>query len=181
MNLQVFILGWIIFVSWQTIRDYPRWRASCIIKVLDGDTFQYTFEGEQKGQIHIGRLWRIDAFELAQKPWGKISTQKLIHYLKYSEDQSQATSCQKIYVKFIKKEYYGRNLILVKKHLLESKSINEKLVASGWALIYPSADWMITDKAQWKKNQDQAKQLKKGIWKYSKKYWQTPWRFRKST
>lgn len=177
MSLQVLIMCWICLVAWQMWKDYPRWKLSCILKVKDGDTLSYFHQGE-KDIIQVGRLWRIDAFEKAQKPWGQASTQKFSDYLKYNNNLSNSDECQKVYVKFIKKDIYNRNLILIKKYSIDQLSINEKLVSSGWALIYPSTDGALTEKAKWQRYQDQAKLQKKGIWKYPRQLWQTPWLYR---
>ncbi len=178
MSLQVLIICWICIVAWQIWRDYPRWKLSCILGVKDGDTITYYLEGESNA-VQVGRLWRIDAFELSQKPWGSASNQRLSQYLKYDKQLHDNHECQKIYVKFIKKDFYQRNLILIKKHSIDHQSINEKLIASGWALIYPASDWGVNEKAKWQRQQDFAKIQKKGIWKYPRKYWQTPWQYRK--
>jgi endonuclease YncB( thermonuclease family) len=179
LNLQVLIFGWILIVAWQIWRDYPRWVPSCILDVKDGDTLTYRPMYEPH-QIYTGRLWRVDAFELSQKPWGRVGTQKLIQYLNFNKEVSIVEGCQKVYVKYIKKDIYQRNLILLKKNKLDHQSINERLLASGWALLFPSSEWSNGEKLKWQNLQSQARLHKKGVWKYPKKYWQNPWQFRKS-
>lgn len=170
---------WIFLVGYQIYRDYPRWQSACVVRVTDGDTIKYTLDGLDT-HLMKGRLWGIDAFESAQKPWGDISKKKLMQLLKIDETHL-GDQCNTCLIKFIKKDKYDRNLIQIKKYKIDEVTINEKMLMSGWAIVYIFNDWIGSEKSRWKKMQEMAQISKKGIWKYSKKYWQIPARFRKST
>lgn len=180
LNLQVILFLWFSLLAYQIWKDYPRWQPVCLSQVGDGDSITYYKLGDYHKQYH-GRLYRIDAFEMSQKPWGKISHKKLEQYLKYNSNMENQKTCQQVYLKVIKKDYYQRNLILLKKNRMDKITINETILANGWAMLYPASDWNINEKAKWKKIQQLAKLEKKGIWKYPKKFWQMPWSFRKNT
>ena len=178
INLECLFTFWLVMLLYHIYQEYPRWKKACLIRIKDGDTIVYYLPQQEKKYL-VGRLWGIDAFETAQKPWGSISKKKLSQVLKFDEDVS-LDQCHNILIKNIKKDKYGRELVFLKNSSLEKISINEKMIQSGWALHYIGADWLGSEKTAWKKIQDYAQMTKKGIWKYPKKYWQRPSRFRKN-
>jgi endonuclease YncB( thermonuclease family) len=181
LNIQTLLVCWLLWASIALWQDYPKWERACLTKVRDGDTIEYSVKDNKDGALEkprVGRLWHIDAFEIAQRPWGKASYNGLIKSLKF--DPLSDRSCHQIYVKTFRKDKYGRDLILVKNHLSEMSSLNEQLLRNGWALLYPFSDWPMRDKKTWSNLQEEAKRHKRGIWKYPKKSWQSPWSFRKN-
>ena len=176
LNLKFIIFLWIVLVLIETWHTYPTWQKACLVNVTDGDTIKYQLMGSS--QILIGRLWHIDAFEKAQKPWGELGYEKLKNLLAFN--QYSEKSCHLFYLKSFERDKYGRNLILIKKNRAELQTINEKMVLVGWALIYPGTTWPERDQGKWKKMQLLAQSQGLGIWKYSHKIWKSPWGYRKS-
>ncbi len=177
-NLHGIFILWILLVSYQILKNYPRWHKVCLTRIKDGDTIVYK-AGEKLEELRTGRIWGIDAFESTQKPWGKISQKKLIQLVQFEEVHA-LERCQEVYVKEVKKDQYKRHLLFIKKHSVDQMTINEKMILSGWAMYYISPDWLGSEKQRWKKLQDMAKVSRKGIWKYPKKFWKMPSRFRKN-
>lgn len=177
VNLKVLLSIWIVWCGVKLWKDYPKWQEGCLHKVKDGDTVEYHLKGENN--IRVGRLWHIDAFEKDQPFWGNRSFQKIQALLKYNADKNHESVCQSFFVKEFKQDMYGRSLVLVKKYLADKYSINEELVMAGVALIYPHSEWPYRDKAIWLRHQKNAQLSKKGVWKYSRNLWVSPWSFRK--
>ncbi len=178
MNAEILFVIWILILIYQIHQDYPRWQTACVSQVKDGDTLVYYLPHNPSKQL-TARLWGIDAFESDQKPWGKISKKKLLQLLRFDETL-KVDLCQEVVIKNIKKDRYQRELIFIKKSSIEKLTINEKMIMSGWALYYINSDWLGSEKTVWKKIQEFAKLSKKGVWKYPKKYWQIPSKFRKN-
>jgi len=178
LTTETLFIIWILMLIYQIHQDYPRWQTACITKVKDGDTLVFYLPQNPSKQF-TARLWGIDAFELDQKPWGNISKKKLSQLLKFDENRSQE-ECQGVELKNIKRDLYQRELVFVKKSSIDKLTLNEKMIMSGWALYYINSDWLGSEKVAWKKIQDFAKLSKKGIWKYPKKFWLVPAKFRKN-
>lgn len=168
---------WIIWCCLKLWHDYPRWKEVCVVKVKDGDTFDYT-SGDGLN-VFTARLWHIDAFEKDQIFWGEMSYKKLKSLLNFKEEHIYESRCVNAFIKEFKKDMYGRSLVIVKKNISDTMTTNEQLVKLGMALVYPQGEWPLKDKSYWMNLQDLAKVGKNGVWSAPQNSWQKPWNFRK--
>ena len=125
-----------------------------IKRVVDGDTV-HTFYGDEIFKI---RLTEIDAPERDQ-PFGKASTEHLKSLLTEGRVDVDISGTDK----------YGRKLGRL---YWQGKDINREMVSAGYAWVY---DKYVTD-ISFYEDQDNAKQLKKGLWKDSASL--APWEWR---
>ena len=125
-------------------------------KVIDGDTVY----GLLGGKTYKIRLAEIDAPERDQ-PFGRQSKVFLRNLLVDGEFDAHISS----------EDQYGRYIAKLYSNGID---INRKMVSEGMAWVY---DYYVIDKTLYL-NQEEAQNLKKGIW--SKRYPAPPWEWRKA-
>ena len=126
-----------------------------ISRVIDGDTI-HAFDGKQLRKI---RLIGIDAPEKDQ-PMGKESTDYLVELL----------SVGIITAEISERDRYNRDLGII---FINNRDINRLMVSSGMAWVY---DDYVTDDTYYL-DQNNAKNLKRGIWSNSNPI--SPWDWRR--
>jgi endonuclease YncB( thermonuclease family) len=186
------LILWIIVTLYKTYEHKKEWEQTCIKKVIDGDTIE--FFSKSDSSIFPGRLVYIDAFELKQPVVGRMSFMALKEQVYGPQKKAQPYSygskaldnpsqCITIYTKIMGEDIYKRKLILLKKHINDVETINEKLLKRGKVLLYPRSSFdKLWEKRLWLSWQDFAKRTKQGVWKNKKTIkWMTPWNFRKKT
>lgn len=121
-------------------------QGTVIVGVTDGDTVRVTIEGQE---VKI-RLYGIDAPESGQA-FGKASHQTL----------KQITTGRKISIKVLDRDRYGRLVALV---FADGSNVNEAMVVSGYAWVYPQ---YCTQSfcGEWNQHQARAQANHKGLWK----------------
>ena len=127
-----------------------------IKKVVDGDTV-HIFHQDETYKV---RLIEIDAPERNQ-PYGKESTKYLKSLLKEGSVNVDISGTDR----------YGRKLGRL---YWKGRDINREMVTAGYAWVY---DDYVTDRSFYK-NQSEARELKKGLWKDLNSV--PPWNWRKS-
>jgi micrococcal nuclease len=133
-----------------------------VVSVGDGDTLRV----RSQGKTITVRLGCIDAPEIAQKPWGEQSRNRLRQLL------PQGTSVQ---MREISLDRYGRTVAEV---FLGNQSVNLQLVNEGQAVVYRQyLSGCATTKNQYLQAEAQAKQKKLGFWNQSNPV--MPWEFRR--
>lgn len=115
-----------------------------VIKVYDGDTITVVNNRNEKVKI---RLYGIDAPELKQT-YGKTSQMNLEKLIKNKTIEYEIMS----------KDRYGRIVAII---YFDGKSINEWLVANGFAYVYDSYNDMLDI---YKPLEEKAKNEKLGLW-----------------
>lgn len=134
-------------------------QGTVIVGVTDGDTVRATIEGQE---VKI-RLYGIDAPESGQA-FGKASHQAL----------KQITTGRKISIKVLDRDRYGRLVALV---FADGSNVNEAMVASGYAWVYPQYCKQ-SFCGEWKQDQSKAQANRKGIWQEGNPT--PPWDWRKN-
>ena len=125
-------------------------------KIIDGDTVY----GSLNGKTYKIRLTEIDAPERDQ-PFGRESKVFLRKLLKDGEFNADISGQDK----------YGRYLARLYDNGVD---VNREMVSEGLAWVY---DYYVTDKTFYQ-NQQEAQELKKGLW--SKRYPAPPWEWRRA-
>lgn len=131
-----------------------------VSEVIEGD-FMEVFDGIKLRKV---RLYGIDAPELNQR-FGNESVkflEELVHR-------------RNVNVEVITEDIYGRAVALV---TLGGKNINEIMIRDGYAWVYEE-HCNKSECQQWRREQDQARALKKNIW--SEEAPQPPWECRHTT
>ena len=135
------------------------WLAK-VVSVIDGDTIK-VFNAEY-GQVKI-RLYGIDSPEKGQ-PYGQAAGKHLVLLIAGST----------IEVAPITKDRYGRTVGVV---LDDGKNINQEMVQSGYAWVYPQyCDKPFCD--YWLLLENQAKISKLGLWQEPNQI--PPWELRRT-
>lgn len=125
----------------------------------DGDTCTLVCTGER---IKV-RLHCIDAPEIGQAPWGKMSRDYL---------QQRAPAGSAVELVSMTQDKYGRTVGVL---LLDGVNLNLNQVHAGWAAAYPK----YCSEPAFYQAQENAKSYRRGIWHQDGEQ-QKPWDWRKS-
>jgi micrococcal nuclease len=141
----------------------PKSSLPVVVSVGDGDTFR----AKDGANIITVRLACVDAPEMAQKPWGERSKNRLKQILPVGKS---------VQIKTTDTDRYGRKVAEVR--LTNGGFVQQVLAREGLAMVYnqyisscPSASIVQQAEAQ-------AKQRKAGVWSDSK--FVAPWNYRRS-
>ncbi len=151
--MKVIHLFFLLFISNFCFSEYLENLA--IKKIVDGDTVHVYFQEE----VYKIRLTEIDAPERDQ-PYGTHSTEYLKDLLKQGRVDVDISGTDR----------YGRKLGRL---YWQGLDINREMVKAGYAWVY---DKYVTD-ISFYEDQDNAKQIKKGLWEDSSSL--APWEWRK--
>jgi len=124
-------------------------------RVLDGDTLVLNF----RGRTFRGRIVMIDAFEMAQIPWGERGKQLM----------ERLALGKKLRVERRGADIYGRELVQV---FWGKQDLGLEMLRQGMALIYPFG----VIPQFYKDAQAEAMQKRRGFWVQGG---MTPWAWRK--
>ena len=151
--MKVIHLFFLLFISNFCFSEYLENLA--IKKIVDGDTVHVYFQEE----VYKIRLTEIDAPERDQ-PYGTHSTEYLKDLLKQGRVDVDISGTDR----------YGRKLGRL---YWQGLDINREMVIAGYAWVY---DKYVTD-ISFYEDQDNAKQIKKGLWEDSSSL--APWEWSK--
>ncbi len=133
-----------------------------VASVGDGDTLRI----RNQGKTITVRLGCIDAPEIAQKPWGEQSRNRLRQLLPPG---------QAVQVRELSLDRYGRTVAEV---FLGNQPVNLQMVKEGQAVVYRQyLSGCAANKDQYLQAEAQAKQKKLGFWNQSNPV--MPWDFRR--
>ena len=133
-----------------------------VVKVYDGDTVTLQCP-TQTDKTRI-RLYCIDAPEIKQTPWGKLSRDHLRNLLPLGASVTYEQ---------INRDQYGR--VVGEIYTLNGNNINQAQVRQGMAAVYMT----YCNKPEYASFQAKAQRDKAGIWSESGAQ-QTPWDWRKA-
>ena len=133
-----------------------------VVKVTDGDTVHVLDQARERHKIRLGG---IDAPEKKQ-PFGRKSTKNLAGYVAGKD----------IEVEYTKRDRYKR---IIGKLLLDGQDINLQQVRDGyaWHYKYYQKDQTKRDRMIYSKAEDDARQIKSGLWSAPSI---PPWEFRRN-
>lgn len=132
-----------------------------VYRVSDADTATVECPN-QEGRTRI-RFYCIDAPETSQDPWGKLSTDYLLRYIKPGS---------MVKVTEFDKDRYGR--VIGELHTTDGVNLNLTLVKAGMVAVYPQ----YCKDQRYFQAESTAKASKLGIWAESGLH-QTPWEYRR--
>jgi endonuclease YncB( thermonuclease family) len=135
--------------------------ACKVYRVSDADTA--TVECPNQEERTRVRFYCVDAPETSQDPWGKISTDYLLRYIKPGS---------MVKVKQFDKDRYGR--IVGELHTTDGVNLNLTLVKAGMVAVYPQ----YCKDQRYYQAESTAKASKLGIWAEPGLH-QTPWEYRR--
>jgi micrococcal nuclease len=122
-----------------------------VLAVNDGDTVTIRMNGKK----YRTRLVGLDAPELAQEPWGRLSQK---HLRKLLKESSWRVSVETDIVQFDK---YDRLLVYL--WTASGQMVNERMLRDGYAVLFtiqPNSAYV----ERFRKAQQSAREEKRGIW-----------------
>ena len=133
-----------------------------VVKVTDGDTVHVLDQSRERHKIRLGG---IDAPEKKQ-PFGRQSTKNLAGYVAGKD----------IEVEYTKRDRYKR---IIGKLLLDGQDVNLQQVRDGyaWHYKYYQKDQTKRDRVLYSEAEDDARQLKTGLWSAPSI---PPWEYRRN-
>lgn len=134
-------------------------KTCTVNSIHDGDTMRLTCEGEQ---VKV-RLYCIDAPEMGQWPWGKVS-----------RDYLRAITPKQVRLVAHDRDRYGRTVGEVITTDEAQENLNLAMIWSGQAAVYPR----YCNDGQYYQAEQEARKIGSGIWG-SKGLHQSPWSWRR--
>ncbi len=154
----IFSISTFLTLSVEAAENMHKSYSAVVVKIIDGDTF----EVQKANDIIRIRLWGIDTPEWDQ-PYSVEAKQYLRQIL-----YKQTVDVMPLYV-----DDYGR---VIAKVFLRGKSVNQSLVAKGfaWVHVFFCKEEICTS---WKRLEQRAKQKKIGLWGEGQAI--APWKWKK--
>ena len=152
------IIGLLAPWLWKVFQSEITTTRECTVSsIYDGDTMRVKCDGDQ---VKV-RLYCIDAPEMGQRPWGRVSRDYL---------RGLAPRGARVQIKEHKKDKYGR---LVGEVINNRKNLNLVMVRAGQAAVYRQ----YCKYREYAVAEDSAKNSSVGIWRKFGDH-QRPWRWR---